>query len=110
MRWRAERLRKMEDRAAADPASGRRVAEAMRVLRSSGSVFKDTDAWAGAVRDLSEVGPPVVPLVVSEMNWTARPYVRSNMAIVLRSIGDPRAVPGLANALPTTPFAPNDYG
>lgn len=109
VRWRAERLRRMEQRFAADPEAARRAAEALLVLRGK-TALGDTDAWARAVRDLAEAGPPAMPLVVAEMNRTARPYVRSSMAIVLRALGDPRAGPGLATALATTSFAPNDYG
>jgi ankyrin repeat protein len=110
LQWRAQRLRKLEDRFAADAAAQRRLSDALFVLRSSRTVFDDTDAWAKALRDVAEAGPPALPLVLAEMNRTAKPYVRSNLAIALRGVGDPRAVPGLAAALRTTPFAPNDYG
>jgi cytohesin len=73
-------------------------------------VFDDTDVWVGAIRDLSEIGPPAVPAIVAEIQKTSRPYARSGLAIALRAIGDPRAVPGLIESLATCPFAPNDYG
>jgi ankyrin repeat protein len=110
LQWRAQRLRKLEDQFAADAEAQRRLSDALFTLRSSRTVFDDTDAWAKALRDVAEAGPPALPLVLAEMNRTAKPYVRSNLAIALRGIGDARAIPGLAAALRTTAFAPNDYG
>ena len=107
-KWRARRIMDRESKAGADVA--KRLAGPMRVLRSSRTAFEDADAWGRALRDVAEIGPPAAPALLAELNRTARPYVRSNMAIALRLIGDPRAIPGLATALASNPFAPNDYG
>lgn len=107
-KWRADRMRAQEAKAGPDMAL--RVAEAMRVLRSTRKVFEDADAWGRALRDVGEIGPPAVPALAAELNRTARPYVRSNMAIALRLVGDPRGLPALATSLASTSFAPNDYG
>jgi ankyrin repeat protein len=107
-KWRVDRLRAQEAKAGPDVAL--RVAGAMRALRSSRKAFDDADAWGRALRDVGEIGPPAVPALAAELNRSARPYVRSNMAIALRLVGDPRGVPGLATSLASTSFAPNDYG
>ena len=107
-RWRVDRLRAQEAKAGPDVAL--RVAAAMRALRATRKVFDDADAWGRALRDVGEIGPPAVPALAAELNRTARPYVRSNMAIALRLVGDPRGVPGLATSIASTSFAPNDYG
>lgn len=72
--------------------------------------FDDSDTWVGAIRDLSEIGPPAIPAIIAELQQTSRPYARSSLAIALRAIGDPRAVSGLIESLANCPFAPNDYG
>ena len=107
-RWRVDRLRAQEAKAGADVAV--RVAEAVRNLRMTRKVFDDPDAWGRALRDVGEIGPPAVPALAAELNRNARPYARSNMAIALRLVADPRALPALATSLASTSFAPNDYG
>jgi ankyrin repeat protein len=72
--------------------------------------FTDSDMWVGAIKELAEIGPPGIPAIVAEIQSSVKPYGRSSLAIALRAIGDPRAVPGLIEGLRSAPFAPNDYG
>jgi len=73
--------------------------------------FDDTsDAWVAAIRDLSEIGAPAVPAIVTELRQTGQRYERSGLAIALRAIDDPRSIPGVIDALADCPFGISDYG
>ncbi|HEY7118373.1 MAG TPA: sigma-70 family RNA polymerase sigma factor, partial [Tepidisphaeraceae bacterium] len=90
------------------PEDARKVDAAIETLGRLN--LDDVDAWGGAVRDLADVGAAAVPAICAELQRTSRPYTRSALAVALRAIDDPRAVPALAAALADCPFSPNDYG
>jgi serine/threonine-protein phosphatase 6 regulatory ankyrin repeat subunit B len=107
-RYRAARLLAQEKKF--DPARDEaRIDEAMEKIARL-SLRGQADAWAGAVRDLAEIGPPAVPAIVAELQHTRLPYARSALAVALRAIDDPRAVPGLCAALANCPLANMTYG
>jgi len=85
---------------AEDPVT-RRVHELIYVLRLH-RVFDRTDEWAGAVRELTEIGPAAVPELVRELEATDRDATLRALGFTLRAIGDRRAVPFLIRAIPKT--------
>jgi hypothetical protein len=98
--------------AAAEPdeATAKRIEAALGVLRTY-QIGNDTKIWAGAIRDLIEIGKPAVPTLTKELDQTQRQETMRAIGFVLRGIGDPRAVPALIRAIPRT-LQPglNDYG
>jgi hypothetical protein len=84
------------------PASTvQRVRELLYVLRYH-RVFSRSDQWAGAVRELIEIGKPAVPELVAELDRTDHDAELRALGFVLRGIGDVRAVPALIRAIPRT--------
>lgn len=61
-----------------------------------------TDSWGQTIRDLVNVGPTAVPELIAELDDAKKPSMISSLAIVLRGIGDPHAIPALIRALPRT--------
>src|SRR5262245_6239798 len=71
----------------------------------------ENKAWATAIRDLVKIGKPAVPLLIEELDRTTDERLLRSLGFTLRSIGDPRAVPGLIRAIPRTLVGPgSDYG
>ncbi len=77
----------------------RRVNELIYVLRHS---TRDSlqDQWCAAIKELTEIGKPAVPALVTELDHTDGIFEKSAVAFTLRAIGDLRAVPALIRALP----------
>ncbi|GMU22495.1 MAG: hypothetical protein AMXMBFR13_25810 [Phycisphaerae bacterium] len=76
----------------------RRVEKYLAVIRAA-DIFKDADEWVGAVRELIRIGRPAVPRLAVELYRTDNSMVHRAVSIVLRAIGDARAVPALIHAL-----------
>jgi hypothetical protein len=75
-----------------------RVRELIYILRYH-QVFDRQDEWAGALRELTQIGKPAVPELVAELDRTERNTTLRGLAFALRAVGDPRAVPALFRAL-----------
>lgn len=93
-----------------DEATAKRVEAALDVLRTY-QINDDTKIWAGAIRELIEIGTPAVPTLSKELDQTQRQETMRALGFVLRGIGDPRAIPALIRAIPRT-LQPglSDYG
>jgi|GEM_PF-5363357 len=65
-------------------------------------VFDDSEKWMAAVRALYLIGRPAVPDLVAELERTKNPKTQSAIALTLRAIGDPSAIPALIDALART--------
>jgi hypothetical protein len=86
---------------AGEDALTQRVCELVYLLRQH-RVFSRSDEWAGAIRELVEIGKPAVPELVAELDRTDRDQTLRALGFTLRAIGDPRAVPALIRAIPKT--------
>jgi len=93
-----------------DEATAKRGQAALDVLRTY-EIGNDTNVWAGAIRELIEIGKPAVPALIQELDQTQRQQTLRALGFVLRGIGDARAVPALIRAIPRT-LQPgmSDYG
>jgi beta-lactamase regulating signal transducer with metallopeptidase domain len=69
----------------------------------------EREQWFSAVKVLVEIGSPAVPAICSAIRQTDKPQTQSMMALTLRAIGDPAAVPALIDALEKSGFS-SDYG
>jgi len=87
---------------------GLSVSELIDILRNS-SLGKDKKKWFAAVHRLVEIGSAAVPEMVAELRRTEKPQTQSRLALTLRAIGDPNAVPGLIDGLGRSGFS-SDYG
>jgi hypothetical protein len=87
-----------------------RSRESIYLLRFHLPGIRD-DEWAGALRELIEIGKPAVPELVFELDRTSRDHSLAALGLALRGIGDARAVPALIRALPRTLVEPRStYG
>jgi hypothetical protein len=93
-----------------DEATANRVKAALDVLRTY-EIGNDTKVWAGAIRELIEIGKPAVQTLIQELDQTQRQQTLRALGFVLRGIGDSRAIPALIRAIPRT-LQPgmSDYG
>lgn len=67
--------------------------------------------WAGAVRELKQIGAPAVPRICAELLGNDRPYTQSVLILNLRMIGDRRAIPTLIKRLEMdVPLGTSDFG
>ncbi|MHC4989266.1 MAG: HEAT repeat domain-containing protein, partial [Planctomycetota bacterium] len=69
----------------------------------------EREKWFAAVKALADIGSPAVPALSDAIRKTNRPRAQSTMALTLRAIGDPQAVPALIDALEKSGFS-SDYG
>ncbi|MDH4203375.1 MAG: hypothetical protein OEV87_10840, partial [Phycisphaerae bacterium] len=69
----------------------------------------EREKWFAAVKALVDIGSPAVPALSDAIRKTNRPRAQSTMALTLRAIGDPQAVPALIDALEKSGFS-SDYG
>jgi hypothetical protein len=76
----------------------KRVRELLYVLRYHRAQVR-SDEWAGAIREMVQLGRPAVPEIVAELDRTDRPVTLRGLGFTLRAIGDVRAVPALVRAL-----------
>jgi hypothetical protein len=93
-----EVLKQLRDREVeVDPTFGGDLINILRDFR----IFDDREKWCAAVRGLTLIGKPTVPVLVDELKRTSRdkPNTQSALAFTLRAIGDPSAVPALIDAL-----------
>ncbi|MBN2589056.1 MAG: hypothetical protein JXA96_04285 [Sedimentisphaerales bacterium] len=65
--------------------------------------------WMAVIYRLAEIGPSALPDIVEELEKTDTPIKQSKLALALRTIGDPNAVPSLCNALERCVNS-SDYG
>jgi RNA polymerase sigma factor (sigma-70 family) len=93
----------------ATPAQRQQTLEALYTLRYS-TVFVNPDETYQAVRALADIGKPVVPEICRELDRTTNDSARRSLAMVLRIIGDQRAVPALIRALRLTRVMSSDCG
>lgn len=85
------------------------IREQIYILRHFTMVGR-TDVWAGAIWELAKIGPAAVPELVAELQRGTPMRSQGAIAITLRAIGDPRAIPGLIQALAKAPFGGSDCG
>jgi hypothetical protein len=76
----------------------KRVRELIYILRYH-RLDARVDEWAGAIRELVQIGKPAAPEIVAELDRTDRSVTIRGLAFTLRAIGDPRAIPELIRAL-----------
>lgn len=87
--------------AQAAPLSTQQQEAALQILRT-GDVARQEVANFSAIRDLIQTGKPAVPNLCDELDRTEADSTFRALAIALREIGDPRAVPALIRAIPRT--------
>ncbi|HIJ52460.1 MAG TPA: hypothetical protein HPP66_04820 [Planctomycetes bacterium] len=104
----SEREAALSDAEWIERMAGLSVSELIDILHNS-SVGKDKKKWFAAVHRLVEIGPTAVPELVAELRQTEKPQTQSRLALTLRAIGDPKAVPGLIDGLGRSGFS-SDYG
>jgi beta-lactamase regulating signal transducer with metallopeptidase domain/peroxiredoxin/Leucine-rich repeat (LRR) protein len=92
-----------------DDGTTQRIRQQIYILRHFTMIGKG-DVWAGAIRELAEIGPPAVPELLAELQRDTGTYTQSTIAVALRAIGDPRAIPGVIHALAKAPYGKSDYG
>jgi hypothetical protein len=83
--------------AKSDAGVQKRVRELIYILRHHRIAVR-ADEWAGAIRELVQIGKPAVPEIVAELDGTESSATIRGLAFTLRAIGDPRAVPALIRA------------
>ena len=66
------------------------------------TVPESVGRWGEAVRRAADIGDPLVPHLVVELDRTTEPMNLRTLAFTLRALGDPRAVPALIRAIPRT--------
>lgn len=88
--------------------AGLSVGELIVILRDS-RIGNEKKKWFAAVHRLVEIGSTAVPELVTELRRTEKPQTQSKLALTLRAIGDPNAVPGLIDGLERSGFS-SDYG
>ena len=87
-----------------------RIEAGLKILREY-HVGENQPIWAGAIRELTEIGKPAVPKLIEELDRTERANTLRALAFILRGIDDPRAAPALIRAIPRTFQAGGgDYG
>jgi RNA polymerase sigma factor (sigma-70 family) len=91
----------------ADPV--RRSYELLYQLRLA-APLANPEQWVPAMHELKQIGSPAVPAMVVELDRTRSYYRMGMLLIVLREIGDPRAVPAIIRAIPRTSEGGNDVG
>lgn len=69
------------------------------------------NAWAAAMRDLIQLGPPAVPVLTKLLDETDDQYRMRCIVFALRGIGEKRVIPVLIRTIPKTLQPPmSDYG
>ena len=87
-----------------------RIEAGLKILREY-KVGENQPIWAGAIRELTEIGKPAVPKLIEELDRTERANTLRALAFILRGIDDPRAAPALIRAISRTFQAGGgDYG
>ena len=87
-----------------------RIGAGLGILREY-KVGENQPIWAGAIRELTEIGKPAVPKLIEELDRTEHANTLRALAFILRGIDDPRAAPALIRAIPRTFQAGGgDYG
>jgi beta-lactamase regulating signal transducer with metallopeptidase domain/protocatechuate 3,4-dioxygenase beta subunit len=86
-----------------------RIDAALKILRAY-RITEREDDWATAIHELVTIGKPAVPRLIEELDRTDSDKTLRAMGFVLRSIGDPRAVPSLIRAIPRLIQRGGDYG
>jgi beta-lactamase regulating signal transducer with metallopeptidase domain len=81
-----------------DAAIQKRIRELIYILRYH-RVSARVEEWAGAIRELIQIGKPAVPELVAELDRTERNETLRGLPYILRAIGDRRAIPALVRAL-----------
>ncbi|WP_165226336.1 M56 family metallopeptidase [Aquisphaera insulae] len=90
-------------------ALAKRVAELVAQSRPTNA--SEPEKWAPAIRELTRIGRPAVPLLIDELDRTTDERMLRSLGFTLRAIGDPRAIPALIRAIPRTLVnAGSDYG
>jgi beta-lactamase regulating signal transducer with metallopeptidase domain/polyhydroxyalkanoate synthesis regulator phasin len=104
----SEREAALSDAEWIERMAGLSVSELIVILRNS-RVGNEKKKWFAAVHRLVEIGSAAVPEMVAELRQTEKPQTQSKLALTLRAIGDPNAVPGLIDGLERSGFS-SDYG
>ena len=77
-----------------------RIEAGLNVLRTyPADIDRDVEPRDSVLLELIEIGKPVVPKLTAELDRTEEPML-SDLAFVLRAIGDPRAAPAFIRAIP----------
>ncbi len=91
-------------------ALAERIEAGLEVLRTY-KIGANETTWAAAIRELIQIGKPAVAKLTEELDGAERDETLRALGFVLRGIDDPRAVPALIRAIPST-LRPSrsDYG
>src|SRR6202040_821325 len=88
-----------------------RTAQILLEFRKLNHTVDETELWCLLMRELGAVGREAVPQLCAELDRTTENRLLRRLGFALRAIGDPRAVPALVRALPTTLLpSSSDYG